>query len=147
METDLAIYFALFWNAFIAATLLPALSEITLASLIAAGSGIPFMLFMVATTGNVAGSVLNWWLGRRLADFKGRKWFPFSESQISKASEQFNRFGKWSLLFAWLPIIGDPLTLMAGVFRISFMPFIILVTTGKALRYGAIVFAINSTQS
>lgn len=145
MEIDLAIYFGLFWNAFIAATLLPALSEITLASLITSESGKPLVLFFAATLGNVLGSVLNWWLGSRLVEFKDRKWFPFSENHISRASHQFNRFGKWSLLLAWLPIIGDPLTLIAGVFKVRFLPFLLLVTTGKALRYGAIVFAVGST--
>lgn len=147
METDLALYITLFWNAFIAATLLPALSEITLASLVAAGTGIPLALFVTATTGNVAGSILNWWLGHRLADFKDRKWFLFSEKQISGASEHFNRYGKWALLFAWLPIVGDPLTLVAGIFKVRFLPFLLLVTAGKALRYGVIIIAVSKTQS
>ena len=147
METDLAFYFGLFWNAFIAATLLPALSEIALASLVATGTGDPLVLFASATAGNVAGSVLNWWLGYRLAEFKDRKWFPFTEKHISQASRHFNRYGKWSLLFAWLPIVGDPLTLVAGVFKIRFMPFLLLVGIGKALRYGVIVIAVSNTQS
>ncbi len=144
MEIDLAIYFGLFWNAFIAATLLPAFSEIALASLIAAGTGLPLALFVAATSGNVAGSVLNWWLGSRLADFKDKKWFPFSEKTIIRASKFFNRYGKWSLLFAWLPVVGDPLTLVAGVFKIRLLPFLILVTAGKAARYGVIVVTFNN---
>jgi len=144
VDIDLAIYFGLFWNAFIAATLLPALSEITLASLIAAGAGAPIALFIAATFGNVAGSALNWWLGNRLATFKDKKWFPFSDMAIAQASELFNRYGKWSLLFAWLPVIGDPLTLVAGVLKIRFLPFLFLVTLGKAARYGIIVMTFNS---
>lgn len=147
METDLALYITLFWNAFVAATLLPALSEITLASLVAMGAGNPLALFVAATMGNVAGSILNWWLGYQLADFKDRKWFPFSEKHISGASEHFNRYGKWSLLFAWLPIVGDPLTLAAGIFKTRFLPFLVLVTAGKALRYGVIIIAVSKTQS
>jgi len=147
VETDLAIYFTLFWNAFIAATLLPALSEVTLASLVAASVGKPIFLFAAATTGNVAGSALNWWLGFRLADFRHRKWFPFSEEHISRASRHFNHYGTWSLLFAWLPIVGDPLTLVAGMFKTRFSLFLVLVTVGKAVRYGVIILIISKTQS
>jgi len=147
VDAELALYITLFWNAFVAATLLPALSEITLVSLVASGTGNPLSLLIAATAGNVAGSVLNWWLGTRLSDFKARKWFPFSEKHISQASEQFNRYGKWSLLFAWLPIVGDPLTLAAGIFKTRFLPFFLLVTTGKALRYSVIIIAVSKTQS
>ena len=140
MEFDLAIYFGLFWNAFIAATLLPAFSEIALASLIAKGTGLPLVLFFAATAGNVAGSALNWWLGSRLVDFKDKRWFPFSEKTIARASTHFSHYGRWSLLFAWLPIVGDPLTLVAGVLNTPFTSFIFLVSVGKAARYGAIIF-------
>jgi len=144
VDIELAIYFGLFWNAFVAATLLPAFSEIALASLIASGNGLPLALFVAATSGNVAGSALNWWLGGRLVEFKDKKWFPFSENTITRASEFFNRYGKWSLLFAWLPVVGDPLTLVAGIFKIRLLPFLVLVTVGKAARYGVIVMTFNS---
>ena len=64
-----------------------------------------------------------------------KKWFPFNEMQITRSSKWFEKFGKWSLLFAWVPILGDPLTLVAGLLRVRFLDFIILVAIGKVSRY------------
>jgi len=135
---DITLYGGLFLNAFIAATLLPAFSELSFAALLAAGEGIPVLLFASVTTGNILGAVVNYWLGVRLIDFQDRKWFPFAPAQISRATARFNKYGKWSLLFAWLPIIGDPLTLIAGILRTDIKLFLILVTIGKAARYAVI---------
>ena len=141
LETiEIALYGGLFLNAFIAATLLPAFSELSFATLIAAGEGTPALLFLSVTAGNVGGAVLNYWIGARLVEFQHRKWFPFTPDQIEKASATFSRYGKWSLFFAWLPIVGDPLTLVAGILRTKFRFFILLVTIGKAARY-AIIWA------
>ena len=142
MTTDLAVYGGLFWNAFLAATLLPALSEVALAALIKGAHGHPILLFVFATIGNVLGSLLNWWLGSRIAAFQEKKWFPFNPKQIDSASKRFKKYGIWSLLFAWVPIVGDPLTLIAGVLRVPIIPFLVLVTIGKTTRYGIIVIAV-----
>tara|TARA_B110000438_G_scaffold240200_1_gene238784 strand:- start:303 stop:572 length:270 start_codon:yes stop_codon:yes gene_type:complete len=85
------------------------------------------------------GSALNWFLGFYILRYINKKWFPFSQDQIDRASSWFKRFGIWSLLFAWLPFIGDPLTLIAGILRIKFIFFIILVSVGKILRYLALI--------
>jgi len=144
METDFLIYLSLFWNAFIAATLLPAFSEVALAGLLKTGAGAPVWLFVAATTGNVAGSTVNWWLGRSLCTFQHKRWFPFKARQLEKAGKHFQRFGNWALLFSWLPVIGDPLTLVAGTLRTPLPLFLLLVTIGKAVRYGLIIFAVSS---
>lgn len=143
MIADMAVYFGLFWNAFIAATLLPALSEITLGALLANNVGAPFLLWLAATTGNVSGSLINWWLGKHLIKYKDRNWFPFKEDHIAQGEKYFNRYGKWSLLFAWVPIIGDPLTLVAGILNTRLSTFLLLVTIGKSIRYGMIVIAFS----
>jgi len=135
---DIILYGGLFLNAFIAATLLPAFSELSFAALLAAGEGTPALLFASVTTGNILGATVNYWLGVRLVDFQDHKWFPFTPAQISHATARFNKYGKWSLLFAWLPIVGDPITLIAGVMRTEFRVFLILVTFGKAARYAVI---------
>ena len=144
MAVELALYGGLFLNAFIAATLFPALSELSFATLLASGTGVPLLLFLTVTIGNVAGAFVNYWLGLRIASFQHRKWFPFTHKQIDQATRQFERFGKWSLLFAWLPIIGDPLTLVAGLLRTDFRFFALLVTIGKATRYALVVLTIAS---
>ena len=72
-----------------------------------------------------------------------KKWFPFKDKQIENSSKWFSKTGKWSLLFAWVPIIGDPLTLVAGLLRVKFIEFIILVTIGKVSRYIVIFYFLN----
>ena len=136
--SEFAVYVALFGSAFLSATLLPGSSEAALVALLAAGQGDPALLIAVATVGNVLGSVVNWVIGRFFAQFSDRRWFPVSQHAFDRAAAWYGRFGIWSLLFAWLPVVGDPLTLVAGALRADFRWFLILVTLGKAARYLAI---------
>ena len=129
------IYLSLFTISFLAATILPFSSELTLAGLIIASNYNKLLLLIVASFGNVLGSVVNWVLGYYSRNLTIKKWFPFKEAQIERSSKWFSKFGKWSLLFAWVPIIGDPLTLVAGLLRVRFLDFIILVAIGKVSRY------------
>ena len=95
-----------------------------------------------AIIGNTAGSVFNWWLGRYARHFETRRWFPFTPADIEKASARFARFGAASLLLAWLPLIGDPLTFVAGLLRVPFSVFLPLVAIGKAARYVVLLWGI-----
>lgn len=133
--TDLSIYGGLFLSAFLAATLVPGSSETLLTGLLVAGNGEPWLLLAVASTGNVLGSVVNWVCGRFLSAFLGRWWFPVSPRRYDQAVGWYGRYGLWSLLFAWVPIVGDPLTVIAGALRTSLLPFVILVAIGKVARY------------
>lgn len=95
----------------------------------------PFLLISTASLGNILGSIFNWLLGFYLLKHINKKWFPFKQYQIDEASKRFNKYGVWSLLFAWIPVIGDPLTLIGGVLRVNFLLFLILVSVGKISRY------------
>lgn len=136
------IYLSIFLTAFIAATLLPAFSEVALAASLSSGASI-FLLWLSATAGNTLGSCVNWWLGREVLRFQHKRWFPVNEAQLDQAQQRFNRFGVWSLLLAWLPVVGDPLTLVAGILRVKFVWFLVLVGLGKGLRYGIVVALIT----
>ena len=131
----LAAYGGLFTSAFLAATLLPGSSEALLAGLLLAGHEDPTLLIIVATVGNVLGAVVNWVCGRFLVAFRGRRWFPISAARYDQAHRWFKRYGLWSLLFAWAPIVGDPLTVIAGALRTPLPRFLVLVTIGKFGRY------------
>lgn len=132
-------YLLLFASAFLAATILPLSSEVVLFSLLRDG-GDPVVLVVIATLGNTLGAVVNWALGLYLLHFQDRRWFYFSRDQIEKAQRWYQRFGFWSLLFAWLPLGGDALTLIAGIMKLRLWLFLLLVGTGKGLRYISIVF-------
>jgi membrane protein YqaA with SNARE-associated domain len=138
--------FGLFLSAFLSATLLPGSSEVALVALLAAGRSDPLWLVTIATAGNVLGSVVNWALGRYFAHFSGRRWFPIDARAYERAAGWCNKFGLWSLLFAWLPLIGDPLTAVAGALRVPFGRFVVLVTIGKAARYAFIAGAMTMWQ-
>jgi membrane protein YqaA with SNARE-associated domain len=137
---DVTAYAGLFAAAFLAATLLPAQSEALVAGLLLADYT-PWLVLAVASVGNVLGSVLNWLLGRGIERFRDRRWFPANASALAKAEGWYRRHGKWSLLLAWVPIIGDPLTVIAGVLREPFPVFLLLVTIGKVGRYLVIAAA------
>jgi len=137
------IYLSLFIISFLAATILPFSSELTLAGLIASSNYDNLLLLIVASFGNVLGSIVNWALGFYSRNLTTKKWFPFKETQIEKSSIWFRKFGKWSLLFAWVPIVDDPLTLVAGMLRVKFIDFIILVAIGKVSRYFVVFYLIG----
>ena len=137
------IFLSLFVISFLAATILPFSSELTLAGLIVTSNYDNLLLLIVASFGNVLGSVVNWALGFYSRNLSSKKWFPFKETQIEKSSKWFRKFGKWSLLFAWVPVLGDPLTLIAGLLRVKFLDFIILVAIGKVSRYLIIFYLIG----
>ena len=128
------IYLVLFLAAFLAATLVPAQSEAVLVGLLIAGYPV-WALLLVASAGNVLGSVVNWWLGGQLLRFRTHRWFPVSGPALERAQRQYQRYGSWSLLLSWVPIIGDPLTLAAGVMKEPLWRFLLLVTLAKVGRY------------
>lgn len=138
-SADEMIYAGLFLSALASATLLPGSSEATLLALLATGKGEPAVLVGMATAGNVLGSLINWLLGRFLFEFRDRQWFPIGPGAFHRAARWFRRYGLWSLLLSWLPLIGDPLTLVAGVLRVRLLPFLLLVSIGKAGRYLAVL--------
>jgi len=133
-------YIGLFSASFLAATILPLSSEVVLSVLILNGFN-PAALVTVATCGNVLGSLLNYAAGYRGSYFLFERVFRLSEPELAKAQERFSRYGVFSLLLAWVPVIGDPLTLAAGVFKVNIFIFLILVSAGKLGRYLIITFA------
>ncbi len=139
--TAITAYAGLFVSAFLAATVIPGSSEAVLAALLVGGNGSPWLLLVVATAGNVLGSVTNWYCGRFLAGFRERKWFPISPRRYDQAIRWFRRYGLWSLPFAWLPFVGDPLTVAAGALRVPLAPFVGLVGIGKFARYLVVLAA------
>ena len=139
--TVLAACWLLFGSAFLSATLLPGSSEAVLLGLLATGTGQPVLLVTAASLGNIAGAVVNWGMGRYFMLFKDRSWFPIKDATNARAQAWFARFGIWSLLLSWVPIVGDPLTMVAGILRVPIGQFLIFVAAGKVLRYALIVLA------
>jgi membrane protein YqaA with SNARE-associated domain len=100
----------------------------------------------VATAGNVLGSLVNYGLGRYLQLYRGRRWFPVSDEALRRGEQHYRRFGRWSLLASWMPFVGDPLTLIAGVLRERIGVFLLLVTLAKGGRYVVLAVLAGSVQ-
>ncbi len=142
MPADIYVYSGLFFAAFVAATILPAQSELALAGLLYAGNQPAWVLIVVAWAGNTLGSVTNWILGRYFHRFSDKKWFPLKSDGMRKAEAWYHKYGRWSLLLSWAPVIGDPLTLVAGVLREPFSSFIAIVAFAKLARYLAVAWLV-----
>ena len=126
-------YLYLLLISFISATILPMGSEAFLLYTISINLNL-YLLFLIATFGNSFGSILNYWLG-----LKGEEYLlshkMVKKDKILKGKKFFDKYGGWSILMSWLPIIGDPLTFVAGMLKYDLKKFIVLVVLAKGGRY------------
>lgn len=134
-------YLGLFLSSFLAATLLPFSSEAVLGFLLLKDLD-PTLLISLATLGNVLGSLFNYAVGLWGSTLLVGKFFRIPEDEFIKAEKRFRKYGVLTLLFAWVPVIGDPLTIAAGALRINILTFLVLVTAGKLARYLAVGYAV-----
>ncbi|WP_230533159.1 YqaA family protein [Microvirga roseola] len=131
-------YSALFAASFLSATIFPFQSEAVLFGLMLTEQYNGWLLIAVASIANTLGSIVNWVLGRFFAEFEDRPWFPVKREKMAKAEAWYHRYGRWTLLLSWTPVIGDPLTIVAGVLREPLPVFILLVAIAKTSRYLAV---------
>ena len=147
--SDFAIFLGLAGAAFLAATILPAQSELGLAVLIQSQDYALIWLLVAASIGNIAGACVNYVIGRGLYQFQKPdapektatpKHSKPTSRFYNKAASWYERYGKWSLLLSWMPFIGDPLTVIAGYMRLGFLPFMIIVAIAKITRYLVVAY-------
>jgi membrane protein YqaA with SNARE-associated domain len=136
-------YWGLFLASFLAATILPFSSEVILGYLLTHDFNV-FVTVFAATSGNILGAVVNYGFGFWGSNILLKKVLRVSDLEIVKAEKRFKKYGTLSLLFAWVPFIGDPLTVAAGILKIKFVLFLFLVGLGKFLRYVFIAWAVLS---
>lgn len=137
-------YLGLFAAAFLAATILPLSSELILSALLLKGLS-PIVLITTATIANVLGSLTNYALGYWASHGVIKKWSKMTDDDFANAQHRFEKYGLVTLCFSWVPIIGDPLTVMAGILRIRLIWFLLLVTVGKLARYIVISYMVLNT--
>lgn len=127
-------FLGLFVGAFLSATLLPSSSEGIVAYLVSQDYNLQ-LLFIYALAGNYLGSVVNYFVGLKGTEYVERRLDAKAKKRIDQAQELFSRWGAPTLILAWVPIIGDPLTLVAGIAGMKFGTFSFWVIIGKGLRY------------
>jgi membrane protein YqaA with SNARE-associated domain len=132
---------SLFLSALISSTLFPGGSEALLLYKLNEG-GDAVTLVLIATIGNVLGSLITYGMGRLGNEAVHKKWLRMDEAKVARAEVWFGKYGMPSLLLAWLPVVGDPLCLVAGLLRCGILPFLLLVTIGKAARYALLAWAV-----
>ena len=132
-------FFALFLLSFFASTLVPLGSEWMVVTMLLARNE-AWAVVAVATAGNCLGALTTYWVGLYGGEFLKRRVLRMDEKSTRKAEDFYNRFGSMSLLFSFLPVIGDPLCLIGGVLRTGFIRFTLLVLTGKLARYAAVAW-------
>lgn len=143
META-AAYLTLFSISFLAATIVPAQSELLLSAMVLSGDYKTGTLLAAATAGNTLGSCVNWVIGRFVESFRNARWFPVSPARLAKAEAWYRKWGLWSLLLSWLPLVGDALTLAAGILRARLLPFVVIVMLAKGGRYVVLVYTVRT---
>lgn len=141
--TDIFLACSIFLSAYFSATLIPMQSEAVLAAALLTNQSLIVLFLTLATCGNVLGSTTNWYLGLKFVSYKDRSWFPFSSQSIDRTIYWYQRYGRWSLWLCWVPIIGDPITLIAGILREPFRSFIIIVTCAKLIRYLVLAYGLH----
>jgi len=144
---DLAAYLGLFLTSFLAATVLTVPSETALVALLLTKSYPAWLLLVVASIANTLGALSNWLLGRFAEQFRHRRWFPIRPASLARAEAWYARYGRWSLLLSWLPVVGDPLCFIGGLLRERFLVFLILVGIAKTARYAVVTALVLTGQS
>ena len=136
-------YINLILISFLAATILPFSSEILLSAMVATDNYNLILLLIFASLGNISGSIINFILGKKILILKDKKWFPVSPTQLSRSQFIFNKYGVWSILLAWVPIIGDPITILSGTLNVNFFKFLLLVSISKISRYVFLIYILH----
>ncbi len=139
-------YLLLFTSALLAATILPAQSEAVLVGLLLQKPSDLYGLLLVATLGNTLGAMINWWLGRYLQHYQYKAWFPVKPATLVRVQHYYQKYGWWSLLLSWLPLVGDPLTVVAGMMQMRLLPFACIVTLAKGGRYAVLAWMVTQYQ-
>ena len=127
-------YPGVFLVSLLASTLIPFSNEVVVMAMPALGYEF-WQIIIWATAGGYAGSLFNYFVGKKGGEFVLSRWVKVKPERWAQAEEAFQRWGNWALFFAWLPFIGDPLTIVAGVFHVDWRLFSVLVFTGKFLRF------------
>ena len=130
----------LFLISFLAATIIPMGSEAAVIIMVLAGYN-PGLVLVVASTGNSLGALLNYFMGKWGSDFLFSRFFKTDADVLAKAEKTYGKWGSPALFFAWLPVIGDPLTVIAGALKVNIYVFLFWVVLGKSLRYFFVIKA------
>ena len=133
--TEASALLVLFLSAFLAATLIPAQSELGLGYLVINTDYSMVVLVTVASIGNTTGATINWFIGRGVAKSVVRSEKMKESKRYWTVINWYKKYGQWTLLLSWAPFIGDPITVIAGIFKVPLKTFLLIVALAKTSRY------------
>jgi membrane protein YqaA with SNARE-associated domain len=135
-------YPGLFFASFLASTILPFGSEGVVILLVSQKFNV-LAVVMVASVGNFFVACTSYYIGLKGRDIVN-KYLKIAPDDIEKAERYFLKYGSFVLLFTWVPLIGDAITVAGGLLRLKFWIFSVFVFTGKFLRYMAVAYLAGS---
>ena len=133
--TEASAILGLFLSAFLAATLIPAQSELGLGYLVINTDYSMVLLVTVASLGNTTGATINWFIGRGVAKSVVRLEKIEASTRYRAVINWYKKYGQWTLLLSWAPFVGDPITFIAGIFKVPLITFLLIVALAKTSRY------------
>ncbi|MDO4714969.1 MAG: YqaA family protein [Bacteroidales bacterium] len=132
----------MFFSAVLAGSIAPFSSELVMAGLQAAGVA-AWPLVIVATLGNTLGSLFNYGLGYLGKTAWIARLFKVSDEKMARATSWVRRYGVWAGFLAWIPFLGESLTLAMGLARCPIPLTTLTITIGKFVRYAVLMFAVD----
>lgn len=142
MIDTIAIYCSLFFTSFLASTIIPLGSEGVVVYMITKGHNIVSVV-VIASIGNYLGACTTYILGYIGRQKALEKYLKINQVEFARAEKLFTKYGSPVLLFTWLPIVGDALAAIGGIFKLNFLLFSIYVFTGKFIRYLAVAYFVG----
>ncbi len=136
------MYLALFFMAFVGATLIPLSSEASLTGTLSLGYN-PYLCIIVASLGNCCGAGFNYICGRKGVTWIVYNLFKFDKKKINKYNKKFLAHNYLFLLASWLPFVGDPITVYLGIVRTPFAKFALYVFGARTIRYIVVYLLYN----
>ena len=133
--TEASAFIGLFLSAFVAATLIPAQSELGLGYLVINTDYSIVLLVTIASLGNTTGATINWFIGQGVARSVVRSKKIRASTHYRTVINWYKKYGQWTLLLSWAPFVGDSITFIAGIFKVPLKTFLLIVALAKTSRY------------
>ncbi len=137
----MSVLISLFFSCFLAATILPFSSEAFVALALLNGEHATWVIVVIATLGNTLGGMTGYYLGYLGKTEWLKKWFRIEASSYERFTALAQKYGFWLALLGWLPIVGDPITVLLGFLKTKSLPTFSCLLVGKLLRYLVVAYA------
>lgn len=135
-------YWGMALAAFLAGTFIPFSSEAVMGALLVSSGMDPMLTVLSGTLGNVAGSMVNYYIGTFASVETISKWLKVKEKRLNQAKSYVDKYGYWMGLLAWLPLLGSAISIALGILRANVLGVFLTTTAGKLGRYLVVAYSV-----